>query len=446
MTSSDKPAASRVEPPFSELSEWLGWQETAAPKEIDLGLDRCRKVARSLNIDLGNAIVVTVAGTNGKGSSVAMLERTWITAGYNVAAYTSPHMIAYNERMRFGGVPLSSDKICGVFQKIEEHRGDTHLTYFEYGTLAALSLFQELEPDIIILEVGLGGRLDAVNIIDPDVSLITSIGIDHVEFLGSNRESIGFEKAGIMRRGRPAVCSDPNVPNSVVEHANTCGANLEVLGVGFRFVEQLNSWDWWNANTELLGLPKPNLEGDYQFRNASGVLQVLDLLQKQLPVPRAIIETMLSNITLWGRFQRFPGEIEYIFDVAHNVQAVEQFAATLNKLGTTGTVHLVLGMLKTKDRTAVMRILQSVVDRWYLASVTARRGATSQELYDSLKESGGGKTVDQFPTVIDALDAAKKAAIPGDRIVALGSFLVVSDALRYINKTDNFTDFTKNLS
>jgi len=438
LSSTDKTSKPRSEPPFQELREWLAWQETAAPKEIDLGLDRCRRVAENMSIDCSGAIVVTIAGTNGKGSSLTMLEKTWIAAGYSVAAYTSPHMIAYNERIRFAGVPISSARICDAFQEIEEHRGDVHLTYFEYGTLAALKIFQSLRPDIILLEVGLGGRLDAVNIIDPDVALITSIGIDHVEFLGSDRESIGFEKAGIMRAGQDAVCSDPHVPNSVVEFAELCGASLEVLGVGFRFSEHDDCWDWWNGKTELLALPKPKLIGDYQFRNASGVLQVIDLLQERVPVARPIINDMLRTVTLWGRFQRFPGAVEYIFDVAHNVQAVEQFVETLAKLEPQGITHLVLGMLKTKDRLAVMSVLKPAIDRWYLASVNARRGATSDELFESLREINSAKSVAQFDTVFDALQAASKVAKEGDRIVALGSFLVVSEALRYINQTDDY--------
>ncbi|MGR8947508.1 MAG: bifunctional folylpolyglutamate synthase/dihydrofolate synthase, partial [Gammaproteobacteria bacterium] len=301
------------QPPFKTLEQWLVWQETAAPNEIDLGLDRCRRVANKMQIDCGNAVVTTIAGTNGKGSSVTMLEQIWIAAGYKVAAYTSPHMIAYNERIRIAGVPVSSRKICAAFEAIEKCRDGTYLTYFEYGTLAALKIFQAYEPDVILLEVGLGGRLDAVNIIDPDVALITSIGIDHVEFLGSDRESIGGEKAGIMRRNKPAVCSDPEVPQSIINNAKQLDADLDLLGVDFRFIEQAENWDWWNDTTELSGLPKPKLEGDYQFRNASGVLQVIDILQQKLPVARPIIENMLRTVTLWGRFQTFPGPVVYLF-------------------------------------------------------------------------------------------------------------------------------------
>ncbi|MEM7466019.1 MAG: bifunctional tetrahydrofolate synthase/dihydrofolate synthase [Pseudomonadota bacterium] len=426
-------------PPFDSLNEWLQWQESAAPVEIDLGLDRCRGVAESLNINCGDAVVVTVAGTNGKGSSVTMLEQIWISAGYKVAAYTSPHMIAYNERIRLNGIPVSSKKICEAFAKIESSRQEIHLTYFEYSTLAALEIFQSNQPDVVLLEVGLGGRLDAVNIIDADVALITSIGIDHVEFLGNDRESIGGEKAGIMRGGRPAVCSDPEVPMSVVNHASEVGAELDLLGVDFRITERAGDWDWWNQKTSYLNLPRPKLEGDYQFRNAAGVLQVVEHLQAKLPVSRTVIENMLQSVTLWGRFQTFPGPIEYIFDVAHNVQAVEQFVETLEKHGTGGNTHLVLGMLKTKDRATVMEVLRPAVDRWYLASLDARRGTSNTELYESLQELPGAIESQLFDSVSEALNAASERATEGDKIIALGSFLVVSEALRYLNKADRYT-------
>ena len=438
MINSESTTPANNQPPFETLEQWLLWQETAAPKEIDLGLERCRRVATDMGIDCGDAVVATIAGTNGKGSSVTMLEQIWIAAGYKVAAYTSPHMIAYNERIRIGGVPVSSRKICAAFEAIEEHRDDTYLTYFEYGTLAALKIFQAAEPDVILLEVGLGGRLDAVNIIDPDIALITSIGIDHVEFLGSDRESIGGEKAGIMRAATPAVCSDPEIPRSIIDVAENIGAELEFLGSDFRFAEHTDGWDWWNNTTELFGLPKPNLEGDYQFRNASGVLQVVDILQGRLPVARTVIENMLRTVTLWGRFQTFPGPVEYIFDVAHNVQAIEQFVETLKKHGSGGDNHLVLGMLRTKDRAAVMQVLSPCVSNWYLASVQARRGTTSEELFASLRELDNAPHAELFDSVSAALDAAKAAAKQGDRIIALGSFLVVSEALRYLNKVDRY--------
>ena len=438
MIDSETPSSINNQPPFETLEQWLLWQETAAPKEIDLGLARCRRVAKEMGIDCGDAVVTTVAGTNGKGSSVTMLEQIWIAAGYKVAAYTSPHMIAYNERIRIDGVPVSSRKICAAFETIEAHRNDTYLTYFEYGTLAALKIFEAAKPDVILLEVGLGGRLDAVNIIDPDVALITSIGIDHVEFLGSDRESIGGEKAGIMRSDTPAVCSDPEIPQSIVDVADKIDAKLGYLGVDFSFAEHANGWDWWNRSTELFNLPKPNLEGDYQFRNASGVLQVVDLLQERLPVARSVVENMLRTVTLWGRFQTFPGPVEYIFDVAHNVQAIEQFVETLKKHGADGENHLVLGMLRTKDRAAVMQVLKPSVSKWYLASVQARRGTTSEELFKSLCELEDAPQAELFDSVSGALDAAKKAAKEGDRIIALGSFLVVSEALRYLNKVDRY--------
>ena len=424
-------------PPFATLDEWLHWQETTPISEIELGLQRCRSVAQRLAISTGEAIIVSVAGTNGKGSSVAMLEKIWRGQGYKVATYSSPHMIEYNERIRFNSEVVSSEEICAAFEQIHAACGDTYLTYFEYGTLAALLIFQALQPDVIILEVGLGGRLDAVNIIDANVALITSIGIDHVEYLGDNRELIGREKAGIMRPSRPAICSDPAVPATVIAYANEIGADLSLLGVAFRYSDNGESWDWWSGETKYCDLPKPNLVGDYQLQNAAGVLQAVAFLNSRLPVTQDVIAEALKKITLWGRFQRIMGEVEYILDVAHNAQAIDKFVSTLATLPGAKRTHLVLGMLKGKDHLGVMSLLAPMVDCWHLASVPGRRGANSEELFHSLElVSPGERGVRRYDSVHEALDNVAESAQRGDRVVALGSFLVVSEVLKYLKWND----------
>jgi len=425
-------AANRPSPEvsFESLADWLTWQESLHVTDIELGLDRCRFVANKMRLKSPAKTVVTVAGTNGKGSSVAMLDAIWREAGLSVATYTSPHLLTYNERIRINGVPVSDAEICAAFQRIEFARGTTPLTYFEFGTLAALSLFSEANLDVAILEVGLGGRLDAVNIIDPDVALIAAIGIDHVEFLGDTRESIALEKAGIMRAGKPAVCSDINLPVNVKRFARELSTRLEVLGDTYRYSDDGAHWSWWTGDTLKTELPKPSLAGDYQLQNAAGVLMVVELLQDRLSVTDSDIAGGLNETSLPGRFQCIPGAVEVILDVAHNAQAVEAFVRTLVKLPRARHTHVVLGMLRVKDRDSVIRLLEPIVDTWHLTTVIARRGARSGELYESLKRVIGKSAVaNTYDSVASAYNGAKSVAQPGDRIVALGSFLVVSEVL-----------------
>ena len=424
------PKSSAAEMNSGSLADWLAWQESLHGADIELGLDRCRLVAERMELKPVARTVVSVAGTNGKGSSVAMLDSIWRNAGFAVATYTSPHLLAYNERICIDGMPVSDEAICTAFQQIEFVRGSTPLTYFEFGTLAALSLFSEAALDVAILEVGLGGRLDAVNIVDADAALIATIGIDHIDFLGDQRESIALEKAGIMRAGKPAVCSDNDLPASIKEFARKLPTRLEVLGDSYRYADGGDSWSWWSGETVKADLPKPKLVGDYQVRNAAGVLKIVQLLQDRLPVSDGDIDRGLLETDLPGRFQCIPGSVETILDVAHNAQAVDAFVRTLSQLRPARRTHVVLGMLQAKDHDGVIALLDPVADSWHLATVSARRGASSGALYDSLKRVVTDPVaVNQYDSVGSAYRGAASIAQPGDRVVALGSFRVVSEVM-----------------
>jgi dihydrofolate synthase/folylpolyglutamate synthase len=415
------------------LADWLVWQESLHVVDIELGLERCNAIAQRLRLTRPAKTVVTVAGTNGKGSSVAMLESIWRAAGYAVGTYTSPHLLAYNERIRINGESASDAYICAAFERVEHAREGRPLTYFEFGTLAALVMFSEAMPDVAILEVGLGGRLDAVNIIDADVSLITAIGIDHVEFLGSTREQISLEKAGIMRPGKPAVCSDIDIPQSLRKYAQDLPTDVEILGDTYRFSDDGETWSWWSGDAQIANLPKPNLVGDHQLGNASGVLKVVELLQPQLPTSDGDIALGLRETRLQGRFQVIPGDIEVVLDVAHNAQAVEVFVRTLQTLKPKNKTHVILGMMRIKDREGAIRLLAPIADSWHLASVNARRGASSEELQESLSKVIGKRgKAHLYNCAAEAYAGAKLSAQTGDRIIAIGSFLVVCEILNCV--------------
>lgn len=417
------------------LADWLAWQESLHPHEIELGLERCRAVAQRMGLLPVAYTTLTVAGTNGKGSTVALLDAIYRRAGYRVATYTSPHLLRYNERIRVNGACADDARICAAFERVEQAREGTPLTFFEFGTLAALAIFAEAAPDVAVLEVGMGGRLDAVNIVDADVAVIATLDIDHVEFLGRTREAIAREKAGIMRAGRPAVCSDPAAPASLAECALQVGAELALLGAGFNYADKGETWTWWSGDSVLEGLPRPALSGSYQLRNASGVLKAVDLLQGKHPVPAAVIAEALAQTTLPGRFQRIPGEVEIVLDVAHNAQAVDTFVATLRALPRVPRTHVVLGMLKTKDRLSAMSALADIADEWHLATVQAAKGASADELHATWRQLPRKAPASCHASVAEAFAAARAAARPGERVVAVGSFITVGEVLRIVAPT-----------
>ncbi len=414
------------------FARWLAWMETLHPREIDLGLDRVRAVGANLGLERLPFPVVTVAGTNGKGSTVAMLEAILHAAGYRVGAYTSPHLINYNERVRMAMVSASDADLSSAFERVEQARDQTSLTYFEFGTLAAVDLFRLQRVDIAILEVGLGGRLDAVNLWDAEVAIISSIGIDHTQWLGPDRDSIGREKAGIFRAGRPAVCSDPAPPATISQAAAAIGARLLLLGRDFSFERDATGWTWRCASVHGVrtALPYPAMRGDYQLYNASGVLMALELLAPRFPVTQGQVRSGLLDAILPGRFQTLPGVPRRILDVAHNAQAAQALAATLNSQKVAGSTLAVVGMLKDKPMAEVLAALAGVIDRWYLASLVTERGASAQQLQAALRESGGQAPAELYADVNEAYAAAMFRATPADRIVVFGSFHTVGAILR----------------
>ncbi len=409
---------------FHTLDDWLRWQESLHPREIELGLARVRTVLERLDLARPDFTVVTVAGTNGKGSSVAMLESILHAAGYRVGAYTSPHLLRYNERIRAGGEAVSDDELCAAFARIDAARGDISLTYFEFGTLAAIDCLQRRGVEIAVLEVGLGGRLDAVNVLDADLALITPVDVDHVAWLGHDREAIGFEKAGIMRAGRPVVVSDPNPPRSVLDRAGELGAPLALAGRDYHYQAQGDQWCWTGGGQRRHALPLPALRGDFQLANAAGVLMVLARLGERFPVSQQAVRSGLLAVRLPGRFQVLPGRPVQILDVAHNPHSARALAQNLARQPCAGRTRAVLGMLDDKDIAATVACLQALVDDWYLATLAAPRGAPASRLREAL--GGAGQCFDSVPA---ARAAALAAAAENDRVVIFGSFYTVAAAL-----------------
>jgi len=411
---------------FENLHDWLGWQETLHPDPVDLGLARVGEVANRLGLTHSHATVITVAGTNGKGSSVAMLDSIYRAAGFHTGVYTSPHLLAYNERIRYDGATIDDASLIAAFERIDAARGDISLTYFEFGTLAALDFFRTKGPDILLLEVGMGGRLDAVNIIDADAALVTSIGIDHSQWLGTDRESIGREKAGIFRRARPAVCSDPRPPESLAITARTIGAAWYALGEQFSCESTGETWTWTAGDQQFGQLPRPALAGRHQLENAAGTLMVIESLQTRCPVPVAAISAGLQSVELNGRCQVVAGSVQQVLDVAHNLESARQLARFLRDNPLPGETWLVLGMLDDKDVAAFVTVLAEDVDHWCLASLPGPRGLSSLQLDERAGITGNTEV---FDSVTAAVDFATRHAVTGDRIVITGSFLSVAEAL-----------------
>lgn len=413
----------------ADLPGWLEYIERIHPRNIDLGLDRVIRVKQRLGLNLDTPIV-TVAGTNGKGSTCAMLESILLAAGHRVGLYTSPHLLRYNERVRIGGLAVDDDRLCRAFARVEAARRDVALTYFEFGTLAAWVLFSEAPLDALVLEVGLGGRLDAVNALDADCAIVTSIGIDHTEFLGDSREEIGLEKAGIFRPCRPAIVADPCPPAALLRHAREIGADLQCLGQTFGFVSELaDGWMFWGRSGRRSGLAQPALRGDYQLQNASGCLAALDALADRLPVDVDSVRKGLTEVRWPGRFQVIPGPPTVVLDVAHNPQAAEALARNLDAMGGFAATHAVFGMLRDKDIAAVCRAMRGQVTNWYAATLRTARGAGAAALAQGIRSTDARVEVQQFESPLAAFDAACGRARENDRIVVFGSFYTVADVM-----------------
>lgn len=416
----------------SPLADWLGYLETLHPKAIALGLDRVAAVASRLQLAL-SCPVITVTGTNGKGSICAYMDAILRAGGYRVGLYTSPHLLRYNERVRIAGVEVDDAAMTAAFAAVERVREGVALTYFEFGTLAALWLFARATLDALILEVGLGGRLDAVNVIDADVAVISSIGIDHVDYLGGTRESIGFEKAGILRPGRPGVCADPDPPRSLLAHAQAIAAPLLRLGADFGYVVDGKQWQYWVRRGEEIvrrqGLPLPALRGAIQVRNAAAALTALELLSGRLAVPMGAVRDGLVNVNWPARFQVLPGRPAVILDVAHNPQAASILAANLGDMGYFPQTTAVFSMLADKDIAGVAAAMKSRIDRWLIAPSGGPRGAAASRIKDAIVLAGVDDAVIDCADVAQALALAYEQSGEADRIVVFGSFVTVASAL-----------------
>lgn len=414
-------------PRFATLNDWLSWQETLHPRAIELGLERVREVLQRLHPEPAPQVFITVGGTNGKGSCVAFLDAILRAAGYTVGAYTSPHLLRYNERIRINGAAVDDATLCQTFARIDAARADISLTYFEFGTLAALELFRQANVAVALLEVGLGGRLDAVNCVDADAALVTSIDLDHTEWLGPDRDPIGYEKAGIYRPGRPAICADPHPPAGLLDQARKMGTHLQLVGRDYAFARTDQGWRWWNNTLQFDDLPLPTLVGDHQLGNAAAALATLISLADRLPVNAAAIRTGLAMARIPGRFEIFPGTVEWILDVAHNPHAARALAANLRERPCTGQTLAIVGLLADKDAEGVIAALTEVVDGWYTVTLDGPRGRTATELAIVLQAVGIQAAT--CPDALAACRSAKRAAKPGDRIVVFGSFHTVAPVL-----------------
>jgi len=419
-------------PRFRRLADWLAWQETLHPNAIDLGLERLQRTLDRLDWRRPDCPVVTVAGTNGKGSCVALTARILAESGLRVGTFTSPHLLRYNERIAVGGVEVSDEALMAAFERIDAARGDDTLTFFEFNAAAALLVFADAQPDAIVLEVGMGGRLDAVNVVDTDVALITSIDLDHCDWLGRDRETIGREKAGILRAGRPAIFGARDMPLAIREHARQIGADLQQLGRDFDWLPLGERWSWRGRGSEQRDLPAPALRGEIQYDNASAVLAVLEALQSRLRVPRSGIERGLLTVSLPGRFQIVrrtrPRPIEWILDVAHNPAAARTLAAQLAAKERRGRTIAVCGVLGDKDVEGIVSELQGSFDAWVIVGLQGGRALEPEVLAERVR-AGGVKVEAVAADVVAGCRAAEALAQSGDRVVVFGSFLTVGPAL-----------------
>ena len=420
----------------SSLNDWLTRLESMHPKAIDMGLERVASVWQRMGVTLA-CPVITVGGTNGKGSTCAMLESILMQGGYHVGLYTSPHLIDFNERARIDGRMASDEQFVAAFEAVEAARGEVSLTYFEFTTLAILKLFADAGLDAVILEVGLGGRLDAVNIIDADVAIVTSVDMDHMEYLGDTREKIGFEKAGIFRPGKPAICSDPQPPQSLLDHAAAIGADLWLFGRDFNYAGDRQQWNYGGRTMRRNSLAYPSLRGANQLLNASAALAALEALRERLPLGAQEVRTGLVLVDLPGRFQVLPGRPSVILDVAHNPHAAATLAQNLDNMGFHPYTFAVFGAMADKDIAGVLAHVKDKIDHWCLTDLPMPRAATATALAAKLHEDGISDNVDTgaersvrcFANPADAYADARKRAGENDRIVVFGSFLTVAGVL-----------------
>ncbi|MFM4849918.1 bifunctional tetrahydrofolate synthase/dihydrofolate synthase [Aeromonas rivipollensis] len=402
------------------LVDWLSYLEQIHPVNIDMGLERVGAVARRMGLTRLPFKVITVAGTNGKGSSCAMAASILMAAGYKVGVYSSPHLLRFTERVRIDGAELSDSEHCAAFAEVEAARGEIALTFFEFATLAGLWLFCRAAPDVLLLEVGLGGRLDATNVVESDVAMITSIALDHCDWLGDTREAVAVEKAGVYRAGKPAISGEPNPPATIASEAQRLGACLRQVGHDFHGDEHHTGWDYHGLN-HWLGLPKPALP----LMNAVTVLAALESLG--LPLAESAIREGLASARLAGRMQRLQDEPLVIVDVAHNPHSAAYLASQLRQIPGKGKRRAVVGMLKDKDMAGSLAELDGLIDHWFLASLTGPRAATAEQLVAALGDGQGPAAT--FDGVSAAYRAALAASSPDDMVIVFGSFYTVADVL-----------------
>ncbi|MBW3507977.1 bifunctional tetrahydrofolate synthase/dihydrofolate synthase [Janthinobacterium sp. NKUCC06_STL] len=418
------------------LPDWLAMLETRhSETQINMGLDRVRAVKARMQLAF-TCPVIMVAGTNGKGSTCAMLESVLLRAGYKVGLYIKPHFLDFNERARVLGEMASDEQIVASFHAVEAVRGDTPLTYFEFTTLAILHLLSQAKLDVAILEVGLGGRLDAVNVIDADVAIVTSVDIDHTDYLGDTREAIGFEKAGIFRPGKAAICSDPVPPQSLIDHAEAIGADLWLMGRDFNYSGDKQQWNYGGREQRRNSLAYPSLRGANQILNATAVLAALEVLKLKLPVGAQEVRTGLVTVELPGRFQVLPGRPSVILDVAHNPHAASALNQNLGNMGFHPYTYAVFGSMLDKDIDGVLAAMSEHVDHWCLTGLPSPRAATASELAAKVqimledKPDSSEHTVSIFDDPAQAFANAMSRAGENDRIVVFGSFLTVAGVMK----------------
>lgn len=418
-------------PKPTTLAQWLVYIEALHPKSIAMGLDRVRDVANRLTLN-PDFPIITIAGTNGKGSTCAMLESIYRRAGYRAGSYASPHLVRYNERVRINQEAISDDDLCDAFSAVENARGEITLTYFEIGTLAAVWYFVKSGIDVAILEVGMGGRLDAVNVFEPTCSILTSIDLDHMEYLGDTREAIGSEKAGIFRANKLAICGDDNSPKTVTDYALDIGANLQLIGRDFKVSKTPSGWEY-DAEQGKLSLPPLALKGDFQLNNAACAICAVQNLNSVLPVADETIGESLKDVVLVGRFHQLQDTPLVIADVAHNPQAAKSLAENLQNNTCKGRTLGVFAMLADKDVDGVVNALIPHISNWYLADINSARGAKAKDLAVYLQDQSQKGLTAEFDNVAAALLAACKEAGKNDRIIVFGSFYTVADAIDGLN-------------
>jgi dihydrofolate synthase/folylpolyglutamate synthase len=449
-------AMNKLHPQSRTLSEWLTYLESLHPKAIEMGLERVHRVRAELDV-VPSFPVITVAGTNGKGSTCAMMEAILSCAGYRTGCYTSPHLLRYNERVRIAQREASDEELCKAFEAVEAARTScgVSLTYFEFGTLAAVQLFCVAKVEIAILEVGLGGRLDAVNIFDADCAVVTSVDFDHMDYLGDTREKIGLEKAGIFRSGKTAICADPDVPVSVRQHAKEIGAKFMHVGEHFGYSTGEAGWSYWSEQGRRHSLPYPALRGAYQLHNASACLAALEAVKDDLPITIGNIRQGLLEVNWPARFQVLPGRPVTVLDVAHNPAAARALAENLGRMGRFNRTYAVFAMLRDKDIAGVVEAVGDQIDIWLPAGIDTARGASSDEIVRILRATKPGRglvtglerghsydflaeeeAIRAFPDPAAAYIYACERAAGNDRICVFGSFHTVAEVLRYRNTAE----------